>query len=403
MIALVLTILLAAGAVTYVAWPLISQAGVAPNDEPEVDVLRERQQAAVEALRELDYERQIGKLTEPEYFALRERYARQAMALLKVLDQRDAARDQALEQAIAARRGAAATTGASAAASTARKTTVARPPARARRTWLTALVGALLAIVIAVGLLASTVHRGAAQPEVVGQVVLPAPQALTFDPSQPGRLLAANGTTIQASNDGGKTWSTVAAHWPAAVASGTPDILSLFAAPDGKGVEALVQGIGIERSLDGGKTWSPPPSAPALPAGARAVATTGGSPALLVVATANGMQASSDGGRNWAIADGFVNGLLPTKDVRDVVYAATADQSTGPQGQTFRGLLFVATDRGLFASNDGAQSWFARPLGGNLVAVAVDPANPSTILAMDAQGQLFRSDDGGQTWLSQNG
>lgn len=389
MTALILTILLAGSAVTFVAWPLLGRMAVRAEENQDVDLLRERQQAAVEALRELDYERQIGKLTDTEYFPLRERYARQAMALLKLLDQRDTARDAALEHAIAARRTG--TNVAMAGAATRPRTARAAPP-RAARPWLLATGGGIVALLAALVLLVTAIHQGNTPPAVIGQVPLQAPRALAFDPTTPGRLLAAGTDGTVASTDGGKTWA------PTTSTGLSAGIISLFPTPTGQGLLALLPDGGVVQSSDGGRTWLPLAGAPSLPGGTQALAEVPGTPPLLLVATADGMLASSDNGRTWAVANGFVNGLLPTKDDRDVAYAATQDQSTGPQGRTFHGLLFVATDRGLYASADGAQSWLARSLGGDLAAVAVDPRRPSSLIAMNVQGQLFQSQDAGATW-----
>ncbi len=394
MAALLITVLLAGGAIAFVGWPLFGRGSSRTEDgDAEVDVLRERQQAAVEALRELDYERQIGKMTDAEYFPLRERYARQAMALLKLLDQRDAARENVLEQAVSNRRsGAARRAAVPAAAAQTRVRHAAADPARRRRPWLFGTAAGVLALVVALGLLVSIIRQGGSQAAVVGRVPLQTPRALAFFPDGSGRLLAAGANGLKMSSDGGKTWTSIASNVSAAT------IVGLFAAPDGQSMQAIVQGRGLLQSTDGGRSWTPVPGAPNLPQAAQALADVPGTPPLIVAATQNGMEASTDNGRTWAVANGFVNGLLPTKNDRDVVYAATADQSTGPQGVTFHGLLFVATDQGLYASADGGQSWLARTLGGDLVALAVDPHNPSALTAMDVQGELFRSEDAGATW-----
>jgi photosystem II stability/assembly factor-like uncharacterized protein len=312
---------------------------------------------------------------------------------MKLLDQREAVREAALEQAIAARRTGG--RGARPVAPAHRRSGAAVadvPPARSARPWLLATGGGMLALVAALALLVATVHRGAVSAAVVGRVPLPAPRALAFDPATPGRLLASGANGLVASTDDGATWSTVPA-------GGLPaGVFSLFPALGGSGLMAIAPNGDVLQSSDGGRTWSRATGTPTLPPGARAMAVVPGSPALLVVATANGMEESSDNGHTWAVANGFVNGLLPTRDERDVVYAATADQSTGPQGRVIHGLLFVATDKGLFASADDGQSWLARSLGGDLTALAVDPRNPSLLVAMDSQGELYRSQDAGATW-----
>jgi photosystem II stability/assembly factor-like uncharacterized protein len=386
MIPLLLTVVAALSAVAYVVTPLRRPPPATPDGS--VDTLRERQEAAVLALRELDYEHSIGKLADTEYFPLRDRYARQAMTLLKQLDQREQGRDEALERAIGQRRQVLRTTPAAATASRRQRSVTRLHPA--------VLPGAAAGIlVIALALLAVMVHTGNAPATPIAVLQLSAPRALAVAPSS-SQLLAAGASGLLRSQDGGVTWQPVAnPPLPGSIVSLAPD-------PAGSGVYALVatgnQSTSLWLSPDGGQTWSAVTPAPLLPAGASALAfaTSGGTP-YLYVATAQGVSASADQGKTWVATNGSVNGLLSAR-VSGLAYAPTADQAAGPNGSVWHGLLYAATVQGLYRSRDGGQSWFVAPLGGQLVAVASDFKAPSTVYALDVGGRLFKSTDGGETW-----
>ena len=71
------------------------------------------------------------------------------------------------------------------------------------------------------------------------------------------------------------------------------------------------------------------------------------------------------------------------------------------QATTASDFLYAATQRGLFASMDGGQSWRKVPLPSQtqeVFAVAVKPVDPSHLWAGTREG-LWSSQDGGQSWV----
>src|SRR3972149_6376620 len=76
-------------AFTVVAWPLMSSARDARREHggasPWNDLIG-RRDAAYRALKELEFEYQLGNLSEPDYRGLRERYRSEAAATLQELD-----------------------------------------------------------------------------------------------------------------------------------------------------------------------------------------------------------------------------------------------------------------------------------------------------------------------------
>jgi hypothetical protein len=92
-----------------VAWPLIQPGRrVVPRTDDTLDELRRKRDTIYESLRELDFDQRTGKISEADYAELAESYKRQAITLLKQLDDqtRDAilAIDREIEEEVATRR-----------------------------------------------------------------------------------------------------------------------------------------------------------------------------------------------------------------------------------------------------------------------------------------------------------
>lgn len=88
-LALLLGTGLALGALTLVLSPLLSAVDSAPQqDEPSASDLRENApNTAVDALREIEFDRETGKLSDGDYADLKQRYTREALAELRAADQ----------------------------------------------------------------------------------------------------------------------------------------------------------------------------------------------------------------------------------------------------------------------------------------------------------------------------
>jgi hypothetical protein len=111
-------------AVVAVGYPLAQEARrtttVAEGERQRAE-LEARREALYAALKDLEFDHEMGKLSAEDYAALRERYTVQAVAVLQQLDalaaeeppvvgQGDAALDEELEREVAARRRGEATT-----------------------------------------------------------------------------------------------------------------------------------------------------------------------------------------------------------------------------------------------------------------------------------------------------
>jgi ribosomal protein L40E len=77
---------LAVASLLYVLYPLF-RADMAITPRPRADSVR-RQSPAVDALRELEFDRQTGKISDADYEPMKARYTEQALAVMRAGDAR---------------------------------------------------------------------------------------------------------------------------------------------------------------------------------------------------------------------------------------------------------------------------------------------------------------------------
>lgn len=379
--------------------------------------LLDQREAALEGLAELDFDRDLGNLSDDDYRNLRAQYRAQALGVLKALD-------------------ANSPRGASAAAQPA-----PTAPASARQPEIKGLdrrVLWLIGGVTALGLLGvgvtSVLLRGNAAPrgEDAPTLGIVHAHAALLVPGTRIALVGHQGGLLRSSDDG-RTWAPVDG-----VAG---DVLALAAAPAGGPSIFLATEERLLRSEDAGVTWQP--VTPPQPGGAiQAMAVGEGSPSPLYVAVSgaglyrsedmekwklvggvlpveasglvlrpgplaalytasagDGVLASGDEGQNWGSANGVLNGTLPTLAVRALaVDPQSGDRFVSPDGTVLTGAIYAGTDLGLFKSIDGGSSWSGLPLRQSLSAVSARSVPEPLMLAIDSRGRAWRSSDRGANW-----
>ena len=189
---------------------------------------------------------------------------------------------------------------------------------------------------------------------------------LEVDPASPGTIWAATNRGLQRSQDGGRNWQVSALPFANAFALDPSNPQTLYAADEDL----------ILKSTDGGTSWSPGPILPDI-----------GSvfflevdplvPANVYAGTNTGLFRSLDGGATFTLLSGLhFNGLTIDPVDSRVLYAGS---SVG---------VYKSTDRGLTWARSGPEH--------QVLEVAIDPASPSTLLAVGFE--VFRSTDAGGSW-----
>lgn len=235
--------------------------------------------------------------------------------------------------------------------------------------------------------------------------------SLAFDPADAQHLYFGHHTGLLESRDGGRRWQPTAL--------GSTDAMNVRVS---SGRTLQVAGHNVYReTTDGGRTWTAVPNDlpgldlhafvidPANPTHAWAYSVgfglfesndggrhwllrqTGEWPVMavtrfsgtttLISLSSSGMGASSDGGRTWLPL------AAPVGQVASL--AAAADGAA----------IFAGATNGLYRSLDAGKSWKPTGFTGLALTVAVAPSDPRTVALVDDSTRLFRSDDGGATWL----
>jgi len=251
------------------------------------------------------------------------------------------------------------------------------------------------------------------------------------DPAVTPTLYAATSDGVFKSTDRGESWSDVNRGLPssqaiATIAIGCDDQQQCESHPvTPRALYALLDDGRLLHSSDDGDNWQPLPlPVPSSPFGAfvRAVAIDPENAKSAYVETFvntgglgnNVLWKTSNAGMNWTPAE---NGLPANSDFGGRISPITS-LTIDPTNSTtlYAGILqsLYAEGYGVYKSTDGGLSWAPSndglPVGGEIVALAIDPQNPQTLYvagdwaATSAEEvPVFRTSDGGSHWERANG
>ena len=220
--------------------------------------------------------------------------------------------------------------------------------------------------------------------------------AIAINPSDPNTIFAGTSPPfLFRTRDGGKSWEKLSAAIAQECAIGLPRITALVVDPvDSDTVLAGVEIDGVYRSRDGGDTWSQVQGItnPDI----HGMAFSLGEQKTVLVSTPREIFASKDDGETFqslmtssSLPMPYCRWVAVKPDNPEVLFVANGDAAVGNTGTIRR-------------STDGGQSWEERPLpvepNSPVWNFATNPADPELILANSVYGELYRTQDGGDTW-----
>src|SRR2546427_46280 len=199
------------------------------------------------------------------------------------------------------------------------------------------------------------------------------------------------GQGLWQSPDGGETWQRMRQPFPLesrvrALALHPTEAHTLFAGADS----------GVYRSRDTGASWERV-SAPEAHLNIWSLAIDPSNPETIFAGTSpSAVYRSQDGGHHWEqlhIAQHFpapyCRWIAVKPDAPQVIFAACGDSAIGSSGNLQR-------------STDGGQSWQTLPLpvepNSPLYGFAVNAAHPDRILSYSLFGEIYASEDAGDSW-----
>ncbi len=222
---------------------------------------------------------------------------------------------------------------------------------------------------------------------------------IAFDPADPDTIYA--GTRPAAlfrSKDGGRGWKQLGVDMVEECPNvGVPRVTALTVDPSDRNIVwAGVEVDGVRRSLDGGETWTRIGGGLSDPDIHDVAVRGAGNAKTVLTSTPREIFASGDKGESWqGLGVGkqfglpYCRSLALKTDDPSTLFVATGDGAAGSTGAIQR-------------SKDGGNSWEELPLpvkpNSPIWAFATHAADPGLILACSHYGELYASQNAGDSW-----
>ena len=241
-------------------------------------------------------------------------------------------------------------------------------------------------------------HDGGKSWERVGAAGdLPTVWTLAVDPSDPKTVFAGTRPTgVYRSRDGGWTWKRLDVPAATECSIGQAFVTRVLVDQDDpRIVWAGVEIDGVYRSLDGGDTWTHMEKGLYDPdIHAMTIART--SPKRVIASTNGEMFWSVDAGESWTAVGikkkwplPYARGVAVKSDDASTLFVGCGETTTGETGHVLR-------------TRDFGDTWETLRLPGRpnstLWGLATHPADGNRILAFTLFGEVFLSEDAGESW-----
>lgn len=211
---------------------------------------------------------------------------------------------------------------------------------------------------------------------------------MTIDPTASSKIYAGTDTRNYRSVDGGRTWI------PSMNGIGTSVVVrAIVVSPATPSTVYLAAGFGssgIFKSTDGGQSWNPASNGLGN-AAVVALAIDPITPSTLYAATSTALYKSVDGAGSWT-------NLVPSNFFSSKLVI-------DPLTPTTLYTAIAAGNAGVGKSIDSGATWqsVSSGLPSNFVTdLAIDPKTPTTLYAASASGGLYKTTNGGASWIVAN-
>ena len=222
--------------------------------------------------------------------------------------------------------------------------------------------------------------------------------ALAIDPVEPNTIFAGTKpSAVFRSKDGGQTWEKL----PMELAEECPAVLIprvtalMVDRDDHRTIWAGIEVDGVRRSLDGGDTWTGVAGGLDDP-DIHGIAVCAGRPKAVLVTTPGEIFASTDTGESWQrlgimqqFPYSYTRAIAVKDDDPNIIFVGNGNTASPTIGSIQR-------------SADGGKTWETLPLPSEpnsyISSIATHPSEPNRIVASSVFGQLFYTEDGGDSW-----
>ena len=223
--------------------------------------------------------------------------------------------------------------------------------------------------------------------------------AIGIDPDQPDTIfVGTKPSALFRSKDGGERWERL----PVGLAEECPSTIIprvtvlVFDPEDHRTIWAGIEVDGLRRSTDGGDTWT------AISGGVEdpdihGVAIVMGKPKRVLVTTPREIFVSTDGGEEWRRLEMLK--LFPYKYARPI-RVKEDDPRVICVGNGTTAAVSPTIGSVQRSPSDAGDTWETLPLeaNSNIECLATHPSDPDLIVACSLYGQVFWTEDGGDSW-----